>query len=41
MQLVRPPRMGGYGYMIAVRDGVTVSHQANADPLNGGDIAQW
>lgn len=38
MQPVQSLRTGGY--TIVVRDGATVSHQTNTDPLNGGDIAQ-
>ena len=38
MQPVQPPCAGGH--TIFVRNGATVPHQADADPRNGGDIAQ-
>jgi hypothetical protein len=38
MQLVQPLPTGGY--IVAVRRGSTVSHQAKTDALNGGDTAQ-
>jgi hypothetical protein len=38
MPPVQPPRSGGH--TVFVRHGATVSHQADADPRNGGEITQ-